>query len=110
MSILSQNLTTKREQLGLTVGAVVKELQRRGLVVGESTAYAWFNGGRKPRDMEHLKALCEVLQTSISEMAGEDPDFAQNAFESTLLSESRSLGDEQKEALLALMRSMRTRK
>lgn len=59
--------------------------------------------------MEHLKALCAVLETTISEMAGEDPQFAQNDFESLLLTESRSLAPEQREAVLAIVRSMRPR-
>jgi transcriptional regulator with XRE-family HTH domain len=107
MSTLSKNLQARRDQLDLTVPAIAKEMQRMGHVVAESTVYAWFNGGRKPRTMEQLRALCEILQTTISEMAGEDPDFAQNAFESTLLSESRELDTGQREAILALMRAMR---
>lgn len=57
--------------------------------------------------MDHLKALCEVLQTSISQMAGEDPEFAQDAFESVLLKEGRTLPASQREAVLALLRAMK---
>jgi len=55
--------------------------------------------------MEHLKALCEVLETSISAMAGEDPEFAQNGFEAALLAEIRKMTPAQREAMLALIRA-----
>lgn len=107
MSIFSENLTARRAVLGLSVPDVTAALQRKGYEVAYPTVAAWFNGGRRPRSMEHLKALCAVLETTISEMAGEDPQFAQNDFESALLNESRGLAAEQREALLAIIRSMR---
>lgn len=107
MSELSDNLTSRRVALDLSVPQVVAALGLRGLTVAYSTVAAWFNGNRKPQKMDHLKLLCEVLQTSISEMAGEDPEFAQNSFESVLLKESRDLPPAQREAVLALIRSMR---
>lgn len=106
MSVLSQNLTDRLRDKRLKVADVVDELNRRGFNLAYSTVAAWFNGGRKPRKMEHLKALCEVLETSISEMAGEDPEFAQNAFESVLLQEGRRLAPAQREAILATIKSM----
>lgn len=110
MSALSENLNRRRTELKLTVPDVTAELQRMGIEVAYSTVAAWFNGGRKPMAMDHLKALCAVLDTSISEMAGEDPEFAQNAFESTLLEESRALAPAQREAILAIIASMRPSK
>ena len=107
MSELSDNLTNRKDELELSVPDVKTALELRGVKVAYSTLAAWFNGGRKPRKMDHLKALCEVLGTSISQMAGEDPEFAQNGFESTLLIESRSLPPAQREAVLALIRTMR---
>lgn len=110
MSTLSDNLNRRRLELKLSVPEVTAALQRLGTEVAYSTVAAWFNGGRKPREMEHLKALCVVLETTISEMAGEDPEFAQNAFEATLLEESRSLAPSQREAVLAIIASMRPAK
>lgn len=106
MSILSDNLSRQLASLKLGVPEVVAELNRRGHEVAYSTVAALFNGSRKPRKMEHLKALCEVLQTSISAMAGEDPDFAQDGFEKVLLAVARGLQTEQREAVLAIIKTM----
>ena len=107
MSALSDNLSKRRAELKLSVPDVTASLQRKGIEVAYSTVAAWFNGGRKPKDMEHLKALCAILDTSISEMAGEDPEFAQNAFEAKLLEETRGLDPVQREAIMAIIASMR---
>lgn len=107
MSTLSENLNRRRVELKLSVPDVTAALQRMGIEVAYSTVAAWFNGGRKPKDMEHLKALCATLDTSISEMAGEDPEFAQNAFETKLLEETRLLEPTQREAVMAIVASMR---
>jgi len=106
MSILATNLTSRRVDLKLSVQDVTDALNRRGIDVAYSTVAAWFNGGRRPREMDHLKALCEELKTSISEMAGEDPAFAQNTFEAQLLEEARILAPMQQQAVLALIASM----
>ncbi len=107
MSALATNLDNRRRQLGLTLADVHADLSLKGVQVSPSTVGHWFTGERRPRQMEHLKALCEVLQTSISQMAGEDPEFAQDAFESVLLKEGRSLSVAQREAVLAMLHAMK---
>ena len=110
MSELSNNLFCRRVELGYSVPQVHKALGLIGVTVAESTVAAWFNGGRRPQDMQHLKALCKVLRTTISEMAGEDPEFAKNSLESALLAESREIDPSQLEAVLAIMRTMRPKR
>ena len=105
MRTLHENLDNRRLSLGLTIAQVHARLSVRGFSFNPSTVGHWFTGRGKPRKMEHLKALCEVLETSISEMAGEDPEFAQNGFESALLSEIRKMSPAQREAMLAMIRA-----
>ena len=107
MSLLSNNLKKRLAELNLNVPQVHKSLELLGIKVSYSAVAAWCNGGRRPREMEHLKALCTVLQTTISEMAGEDPEFARDSFESLLLIESRELDKAQREAVLAIVKSMK---
>ena len=105
MRPLYVNLNVRRKELGLTIAKIHEQLSLKGFELNPSTVGHWFTKRGKPREMEHLKALCEVLQTSISEMAGEDPEFAQNGFESTLLKESRTMSPAQREAILAIIKA-----
>lgn len=105
MRPLYVNLTVRRKELGLKIAEVHAKLTLLGHELSPSTVGHWFTKRGKPRNMEHLKALCQVLQTSISEMAGEDPEFAQNGFESTLLKESRGMSPAQREAILAIIKA-----
>src|SRR3546814_10000507 len=47
MSRLSDNLTARRKQLGLTVPQVHAALQLMGVDVAKPTVYGWLNGDRK---------------------------------------------------------------
>jgi transcriptional regulator with XRE-family HTH domain len=105
MRTLHDNLDARRAELGYTIAQVHAKLALMGLKLSPSTVGHWFTGRGKPRKMEHLKALCEVLETSISVMAGEDPEFARNGFESTLLKEIRNMSPAQREAMLALIKA-----
>ncbi len=107
MSLLSHNLTTRRESLGLTVPQVHSALTLRGLAVAESTVYGWFNGSRGVRKMEHLKALCDVLQTDMNTMTGDEIEIAEGPVDSMVVREMRDLTQAQREALLAVVRSMK---
>lgn len=52
--------------------------------------------------MEHLKALCEVLDIRLSELVGES-DFAKDAKERLVLEAFREASPEQQELALALL-------
>src|SRR3546814_20577758 len=59
MSRLSDNLTARRKQLGLTVPQVHAALQLMGVDVAKPTVYGWFNGNRGFQNMDHLEAVCK---------------------------------------------------
>lgn len=56
--------------------------------------------------MEHLVALCDILQTTVKEAAGDQLEPV-TATEVALLREVRELSDAQAQALLAVARTMR---
>lgn len=75
MSQLSDNINARRLELGLTYEKVWEALLRYPWPDGikpPSLAVVghWFNGGRRPRKMEHLRGLCEVLGMTLDEAAG----------------------------------------
>lgn len=107
MSQLSSNLTARRDALGLTVPQVHAALTRAGTDVAESTVYGWFNGSRGIRKMEHLKALCAVLETDLNAMLGDEIEVAEGPVEATIVRELKDLQPAQREAVLALIRTMR---
>lgn len=107
MSQLSQNLTARRESLGLSVPEVHAALNRRGYPVAFSTVAGWFNGSRGVRSMEHLKALCEILETDMNALTGDDVEVTEGPMEATVVRDLRGLTPPQREAVLALIRSMR---
>lgn len=107
MSRLSTNLNARRKELGLTVVQVHQALNRRGIDVAFSTVAGWFNGNRGVKSMEHLKALCAVLQTDMNSLTSDDVEVAEGPMEATIAREVRDLPAVQQEAVLALIRSMR---
>lgn len=110
MSQLSDNLTTRREQLGLSVPQVHAALNERGFDVAFSTVAGWFNGSRGVRKMEHLKALCAILQTDLNSLTGDEIEVAEGPIDATVVRELRELTATQREAVLAVIRTMRTTK
>jgi transcriptional regulator with XRE-family HTH domain len=108
MSLLSDNLTLRRESLGLSVTDVHQALNRAGFPVAFSTVAGWFNGSRGVRKMEHLKALCAVLQTDLNTLAGDEVEVAEGKVEASVVREMRDLSETQREAVLALVRSMKS--
>jgi hypothetical protein len=106
MSRLSSNLDTQRKAIGLTVREVTAELNRLGHEVAYSTVAGWFNGNRGIGKMEHLIAVCRVLKTDLDAMAGGDIAVAEDRLDVLLMREMRGLSDVQKEAIVALARSM----
>lgn len=107
MSQLSDNLNARRDALGLTVPKVHAALLRAGIDVAESTVYGWFNGSRGVRKMEHLKALCAVLETDLSRMLGDEIEVAEGPLEAKIARELKTLQPAQREAVLALIRTMK---
>ncbi len=107
MSQLSDNLTSRRISLGMSVPDVHAALNRLGYDLAFSTVASWFNGNRRVRKMEHLKALCVVLQTDLNTLAGDEIEIADGRLESTIVRELREISPAQREAVLALVRSMK---
>lgn len=107
MSTLSDNLNARRDFLGLTVPQVHAALALRGILVAESTVYGWFNGSRGVRKMDHLKALCEVLQTDLNSLTGDEVEVAEGPVPASIVRELAGLSDVQKEAVLATIRAMK---
>lgn len=107
MSQLSRNLTSLREHLGLKVKDVQEELNRMGLPVAYSTVAGWFNGSRGVRGMKNLRALCEVLQTDMNGLTGDDAEVTDGPMETMVVRDLRELSEDQQEAVLALIRTMR---
>jgi len=107
MSQLSDNLTTAREALGLSVPQVHDALIARGVEVAFSTVAGWFNGSRGVRDMEHLVALCAVLQSDLNSIVLGEIEVSEGAIDVSIAREIRDLSPAQREALLAIIRSMK---
>lgn len=107
MTQLSDNLTTRRKTLGLSVPKVHETLNRLGYDVGFSTVAGWFNGSRGIRDMEHLKALCVVLQTDLNTLGGSEIAVAEGKVEVAIVRELEGLLPMQREAILATIRAMK---
>lgn len=107
MSRLAANLNARRRELGLTVVEVHKALNRRGTDVAFSTVAGWFNGNRGVKSMEHLKALCVVLQTDLNALTADEVEVSEGPLEATIAREIKQLPEAQQQAVLALIRSMR---
>lgn len=115
MSRLSDNLNSKRQALDLTYEQVWERLQAYPWPAGikpPSLAVVghWFNGGRRPRKMEHLLAVCAVLGMTLDEAAGNATVEARTDEEQVWLEALRALpsgGD--REYLLGLAATMASR-
>lgn len=107
MTPLARNLTARRESLDLSVPDVHEKLNRRGVDVAFSTVAGWFNGNRGVRKMEHLKALCAVLQTDLDSLTRDEIEVAEGPLDVTLVREIRELEPAQREIVLAVIRGMK---
>ncbi|HXI14752.1 MAG TPA: helix-turn-helix transcriptional regulator [Chloroflexota bacterium] len=107
MTQVSDNLTARRESLGLSVPDVHDALLARGIEVAFSTVAGWFNGSRGVRKMENLKALCAILQTDLNGLGGDEIEVAEGPVDATVVREMRALDPVQREAVLALIRAMK---
>lgn len=110
MSKFLTNLVARRRELRLTVEDVAAELNRRGIDVAGSTVASWFNGNRGERwKVDELKALLEILQTDLEAMAGEGAALIEAAVPAATAREMQGLSTEQQQAILAMVRSMRSK-
>ena len=112
MRMLHKTLNARRKDLKLTYEDVHAALLRRmhaGEVKPPSLAVIghWFNGTRRPRNMEHLRALCGVLDLTLDEATGGAPHTAATASEQMLLDETRHLDESSVQLLLAMARGLR---
>lgn len=107
----SENINSRRIELGLTYEDVFDALQGRDWPEGTSAPSLavvghWFNGTRRPRDMHHLVALCDALRMSVDEAVRGDPMEATTAVEAAVLAKLRALSPEQQEAVLAMTETL----
>lgn len=112
---LHQTINARRIEKGLTVEQVYDLMLRYRWQPGVRppalpTVGHWFNGTRRPRNMEHLKALCQALDLTVDEAIGSASLEAQTAVEQRMLSILRDLEPAQAEALLVTGEAMRGRK
>jgi hypothetical protein len=108
MSKISENLTARRDALGMTNEDVVAELAKRGIDRAYSTVTSWFNGTRGSRwNMEELKALLDVLQTDLDTITQGEVELVEERVPAITAREMRDLSEEQQQAVLAIVRSMR---
>lgn len=102
----------RRQDLGLTVEDVFERLDHYAWPRGtKAPALAsvghWFNGTRKrPRDMNHVRAICAVLDLEIGEAFGEDSVQAQTDVEQVMLKKMRKLSPEDQEIAMTLIEGL----
>lgn len=110
MSKISENLTARRDALGLSNEDVVAGLASRGIDRAYSTVTSWFNGTRGSRwNMEELKALLDILQTTLDEITEGEVELIEDKLPAATAREMQGLSEEQQQAVLAIVRSMKGR-
>jgi hypothetical protein len=109
MSKFLDNLNAQRDRLQLTVAEVSAELNRRGIPVAYQTVVGWFNGNRGARwKVEELKALLDILQTDLQTMSEGEAELVEDPVPAATAKEMKGLTAEQQQAILAMVRSMRS--
>jgi hypothetical protein len=109
MSKFLDNLNARRDDMGLTVADVAAELNRRGISVAYQTVVSWFNGNRGARwKVEELKALLDVLQTDLQAMSEGEAELVEDPVPAAIAKEAQGLSMEQQQAILAMMRTMKS--
>jgi len=73
--------------------------------VARSTVGHWFTGERQPQ-MDNLRRLAQILEVSAAALVADEPDYASTAQEKLGLQLLRDMTAEQREAMLAVMKSM----
>ena len=97
MENILQKLDKLRKEKGLSI---FKLTELAGL--SENTIYNWYNKGSKPT-IEALKAVCDVLNVSLSYFFSETISESISAQEEELLTLFRALTPEQKELCKQLL-------
>lgn len=106
VSRFTDNLTKRMRQLGMDVGSVTAELNRRGISVAYSTVAGWLNGARGSRwNVDELQGLLEVLQTDLAAMAGH-AELIEAPIAALIAKETQKLPPEQQQAILAMVKTM----
>lgn len=111
MRSFAKTINARRNKLVLTYEQVYERLQAIDWPVGTKppslpSVGHWFNGTRRPRNMEHLKGLCRVLEMSLDEAMGESSLEAITDVEQLMLKKLRKLNPASAELLLALAEKM----
>lgn len=109
MSALSEILNARRKDAGMNLEDVWLALRERGSGVGFSTVGHWFSGRGKPRSMEDLRRLCEVLDLDLDLRTMSPPHLALTAEAEEVVEAMRTMDPQQVQALVALARSMKRR-
>ena len=97
MEDILKKLDKLRKEKGLSI---FKLTELAGL--SENTIYNWYNKGSQP-SLEALKAVCDVLNVSLSYFFAETINESISAQEEELLTLFRSLTPEQKELCKQLL-------
>lgn len=105
-------LRARAVELGLTNEQVLERLERYSWPDGIkppklATVGHWLNGTRRPRKMEHLRAMCEVLDLSLDDAVKGSPKEAKTATQQLMLESMESMSDADAEILLAMAMRMR---
>ena len=113
MMRLDEILNARRTQLGWTYEEVHARLESYAWPPGVQPPSLpvvghWFNGRRRPRKMEHLRALCDVLDLSLDEAIGGTAEPA-TAVEQQMLQAMRELDPAAVELLLAMAAKLKGR-
>lgn len=108
MSRFPENITSRRNDLGMSVEDVVSALQARGHAVEYSTVAGWFNGSRGKRwKVDELKSLLDILQTTLPAMAGDEAELVEDAISAATAREMRDLPPEKQQLIYAMVKSMK---
>lgn len=113
MSTFHDRINARREALQLTYESVHHRLLEWDWPDGSAapalpTVGHWFNGTRRPRDMEHLKALCAVLDMQI-DAAVKGVAVATSRVEATMVAMLRDLPDNDQELALTLVAALKNK-
>ena len=107
MTRLSDNLTARRKALNMSVPKVHAAMNRLGFDIAFSTVAGWFNGSRGIRNMKHMKALCDILQTDLNALTGDEAEVVEGKVEVQIVRELSELDPTQRETILAVIRGMK---
>jgi len=105
MRPLAAKLTAARKAKGMTVTDVARQMPE----VARSTVGHWFTGERQPQ-MDNLRRLAQILEVSAAALVADEPDYANTSEEKMGLHMLREMSPSQRQAMLALMKSMKDEK